>query len=180
MATPAWRCPTCGFAPSTVGPADAAAAVRSYTRRWRALLVRPDDPDPEIVHRRTGPDEPSAVDHAVASAAGMAAAALALERLHMEEDAEVDAGPAPHEVPSPTGAAGDLPLRRVLDQVAAAADELASAMTLFRGDRWAAPGRLSDGQPVDALDLARGGVHAGTHHLRGAERVLAGVRFIRG
>ena len=179
MATTAWRCTDCGFAPSTVGPGDAAAAVRSYTRRWRALLVRPDDPDPDIVHRRAGLGEPSAVDHAAASAAGMAAAALALERLRIEEDAEVDPGRPPHLVPRHAGAAGDLPLRRVLDQVAAAADELSSAMTLFHGDEWAGAGHLPDGQPVDALDLARAGVHAGTHHLRAAERVLTEVRFLR-
>ena len=153
-------------------------AVRSYPRRWRALLVRPDDPDPDIVHRRTEPDQPCALDLAAASAAGMAAAALALERLHANDEAEVDPGPSPQELPAVAGA-GSLSLPRVLDGVDAAAGALTSAMGLFHGDEWARAGRLPGGEPADALDLARAGVHAGTHHLREAERVLSKVRFLR-
>lgn len=163
------RCPTCGFDPPTVSPSDAAVAARSYPRRYRALLVRPDEDDPDIVHRRPAPGEPSAVEHAALAAAGMGAAAAALRRVATAEDPDV-------ELSTGDAAPGPATLDDVLARLATAAGDLAAAVEGVRGDDWRRTGRLGDGTTVTALDLARQGVHQGSHHLRAVERVLAEVR----
>lgn len=178
MALASGRCPECGFDPPTVSPSDAVAAARSYPRRFRGLLVRPDDDDPDIVHRRPAPGEPAAIDHAAAAAAGMAASAGALGRVRGHEGAEVDpgAGTAPDQLVA--GTADGRTLEGVLEDLDAAAGALAAAAGSVHGDEWARTGLLPGGGTVHALHIARAGVHAGSHHLRAAERVLARVRLM--
>jgi hypothetical protein len=176
MASSPPRCPVCGFDARSVGPADAAAAARSFPRRYRGLLVRPDEPDPAIVHRSPGTGEPSALDHAAAAAAGMAAAARALTAVQTREGAEVDVALAPDDAGA-TGAAGGRTLEEILAVLIGAADELAGAVESVHGDAWARTG-VRSGAPVDALEIARAGVHAGSHHLRAAERTLGRVRLL--
>lgn len=181
MPPPGGPCLQCGFDPSKVSPADAAVAARSFPRRFRALLVRPDEEDPAIVHRRPDGGGPSAAGHALGAAAGLDAAAAALARvrtaddpgldlLGLDLDSGVDAGPRP-------GAPADeAPLQYVLDRVAAAAATLAAIIEGMHGDEWARTGHRVDGGGVTALDVARAGVHAGVDGLRAAERTLSEVR----
>jgi hypothetical protein len=168
----------CGFDTPSVGPADAGAAARSFPRRYRGLLVRPDEEDPEIVHRSPGPGEASALDHAAAAAGGMAAAAVALTGVQVHDDATVDLGPIPGAA-DPAGAAGSRTLEDVLAHVTQAAGALAGAIEVVHGDAWARTGVTAGGATVDALAIARAGVHAGSHHLREAERALGRARLLR-
>ena len=167
------RCPDCGFDAAAVSPADAAVAARSYPRRYRALLVRPDEDDPEIVHRRPAPDQLSAVEHTARAAVDISAAADALRRVRIDEDPEVALeGTAPIDEAGPTS-------REVLAVLDAAAASFATVIETLRGDEWRRSGHLAGGGDVGALDVARHGVHAGIHHLRAAERALAGARLRR-
>ncbi len=53
-------------------PADAAVAVRSFPRRFRAVFARPDDDErfePDEVARRPGPEGTTAVEHLLAAIA---------------------------------------------------------------------------------------------------------------
>lgn len=162
------RCPECGFVFSTVSPSDAAVAARSYPRRYRAALVRPDEDDPDIVHRRPGPGLPSAADHALEAAAGLAAAAQGLQQLRSQDRPAVDLDPA--------AAGGGATLEAVLERLEGAATALAAAIEAIHGEEWDRRLVAGDGQEVTALDVARAGVHAGSHHLRAAERVIDQVR----
>ena len=170
MSLPDGRCPQCGFDPPTVSPGDAAAAVRSYPRRFRALLVRPDDADPEIVRRRPAPDEPSAAEHAMAAAVDMDRAATALHRVRVHDHPVVDIAAGPQ------GATQVPPLDTVLERIDAAARALAAGIEAISGDEWRRTGVAAGGEPVGALDIARAGAHAGIHALRAAERALARLR----
>lgn len=157
-----------------MSPSDAAVAARSYPRRYRALLVRPDEPDPDVVHRRPSPEEASAVEHADQAASDLAATADALQGVLRS------AGPVDLRVPSParSGTGGEhLVLATVLDRLTSAATALASAIESVHGDEWkGAEPEGGAGGGVTALDVARLGVHAGIHHLKAAERTLARVR----
>src|SRR5437660_11815593 len=86
-------CPACRFDPRTVSPADAAVAVRSYPRRFRALLVGPDGDEertPEdLVLRRPPGGGWSALEHAVWVAEVLALAADALERIRLQDHPSV-------------------------------------------------------------------------------------------
>jgi len=163
------RCPVCGFDPPTVSPADAVAAARSYPRRWRALLVRPDDDDPEILRRRASPEQPSALELASAATAAFSLVAAALGRIQREDSPGID-------VAAPTSTAGNESMEPVLAALAAASEAMAAAMEAIRGEGWERTGRASGGVELRAIDVARHGVHQGIHNLRSADSVLGRVR----
>ena len=155
-------CPDCGLDLATVSPSDAAVAVRSYPRRFRALLTTLDPDDTELATRRPGPGEWSAAEHASHVGGALAAAAEALNRIAVGDDPDVDLTPGPpaHDV----GAA--------LERLALASAAAAAAIDGVHGRDWERTGRLACGAPVTALDVARQAVHTGAHHLRQATRAL--------
>ena len=159
------RCSQCGFDDSSVTPADAAVALRSYPRRYRAVLVRPDDEDGAEVVLRPAEDGWSALDHAAHAATSLRTAAEALRLASIEEAPLVALAPERKE------AAG--PVDDVLADLADAAEAAAGAVERIKGKDWERPARLNEGESVTAIDLARHAVHEGVHHLRAAEHAVA-------
>jgi hypothetical protein len=161
------QCPDCGFVEDSVTPADAAVALRSYPRRYRALLVRPDDEDGAEVIRRPGPDGWSALDHAAHVAMSLDDAAEGLRVVAVEDEPAVLLTP---ERPPHTEASVDV----VLERLAAAADLAAAAVDRIKGKDWERVALvLPEGTPMAALDLARYAVHEGVHHLKAAEQAVS-------
>ncbi len=163
------RCPVCGLEPSSVNPPDASAALRSYPRRYRRLLVRIDDEEgARIVMQRPGPDLWSAVEHAshVADVIDAVSEAVRSVQLHDDPSISVSVGPPRAE-----------PVDAVLDRVTMGSDRLATLVDGIKGKDWQRAGRLPSGERVTALDLARHAVHVGAHHRRLIERVMGTVRF---
>lgn len=149
-------------------------AARSYPRRFRALLVRPDDDDPAVVHRRPAPGEASALELAAAAAGAMVAAARALDAIAVRDDPEVSLATTP---PAGGGTGGDpTPLEEVLRLVEQAGVELAAAIAHTRANAWGRPAHDASGVALTAMDVAREGVHGGIHHLRAVERALNRAR----
>ena len=168
MASITNRCPTCGLDPRTVTPADAVVALRSYPRRYRALLVRPDDEEgAEVVTLRPAPDRWSALEHAAHVAQVFETAADAVRALRRHDDADVVVEPGPPSLGS---------VDQVTNWLGAGAERLAGVVEELRGDDWKRSGRLPTGEAVTALDVVRHAVHAGAHHRREAERVVNEVR----
>jgi DinB superfamily len=158
-------CATCGFHPEFVTPSDAAVALRSYPRRYRAALVRLDDEEGADIVRRPGPDGWSALDHAVHVARAFDADADALRRVGIVEDPSVAVEPERR-----AEEAG--PVDDVLARLAAAAAAAADAVEHTRGKDWHRAGSVEGGARVSALALARHAVHEGVHHLRLAEQAI--------
>lgn len=165
-------------ATSHLSPDDAAVAVRSFPRRFRAVLARPDDGqrvDPDELARRVGPDGRSAADHLVA-----ADAVLALLDRTIDQ-ARRGAGAAAH--PAVADLAGvwaddpHSPLGQLLDQLEATATGAAARIDAVPTDDWGAGVRVAD---VDAtpslLDVVRDAVEVAAGHLRAAERTIRAVR----
>jgi len=159
------QCAACGFHADTVTPSDAAVALRSYPRRFRAVLVRPDDEEGADVVRRPASDGWSALDHAAHAARSIEAATEALRKISFldadplvayEPERQVDAGPNDD----------------VLAAVQTACEAAAAQVDRLRGADWDRRGRLGEGEPVIALDVARHAVHEGVHHLRAAEEAV--------
>lgn len=163
------RCPDCGFVDSSVTPADAAVALRSYPRRFKAVLAAVDEDDIEHLLRRA-PDGWSALDHAAHAAAAFTAVGEAL-RLTAIEDSPVIALAPERRVD--VGAAD---LDRVGDDIAAAASSAADAVDRIKGKDWERVALINDHETVTALDIARHGVHEGVHHLRAAEQAVSAAR----
>ena len=163
------QCAFCGFVADTVTPSDAAVALRSYPRRLRAVLVRPDDEDrADDVVRRPASDGWSALDHAVHLAASLRATAEALRLVSISDDPLVAYAPERR-----SDGAGSVDVEQVLDDLAGAAGTMAEQVERIGGKDWDRTGRLDAPEDtVTALDVARHAVHEGVHHLRGAERAV--------
>jgi hypothetical protein len=161
------QCAYCGFHDDSVSPADAAVALRSYPRRYRAVLVRMDDEDGARVVTAPAADGWSALDHAAHVAVALEAGADALRLVSIEDDPLIAYAPERRE-PSPGGVSVD----DVLDRLTGACGRAADEVERVKGDDWRRPGRVGDGESVTALDVARYLVHEGVHHLRGAERAV--------
>lgn len=164
---------------SHLSPDDAAVAVRSFPRRFRAVLARPDDDearvDPDELARRVGPDGRSAVDHLLAADGVLALTDRALEQVRSDPDPVLHPG-----VADLAGASFDDPhsaLGSLLDQLEATATGLAARIDGVPTDDWARQVRVA-GQDaaVGVLDVVRDAVDVAAGHLRAAERTIQAVR----
>jgi hypothetical protein len=168
-------CPECGLDYDTVGPQDALAAVRSFPRRFRALLAGPGSAGgPDAVFRRR-PDAAtwSALEYTAHVADVLDHLGPAIRRATLEEHPSItffdndERAAAQHY--------NDLDRSEVLGWLDLACAELASVLEDVKADDWARTVRLEAGGS-DVLTMARNGVHEGSHHLRDVRRVLAAVR----
>ncbi len=160
-------CPVCGLDPRTVKPPDAAAALRSYPRRYRRLLVRLDDDEgARVVTQRPGPGRWSALEHSAHVADVMGAVAEAVERIQLHDDPSVEVDVTPPR-------AG--PVDEVLARIRTESDGLATRVDRIEGREWQRFGRLPSGHQITTMDLVRHAVHVGTHHRRLVEEVMATV-----
>lgn len=164
------QCATCGFRDDSVSPSDAAVALRSYPRRFRAVLVRLDDEDGADVIRRPASDGWSALDHAAHAAESIRVAGDALRLVSISESPLVSYAPERR-----VEAAG--PLDEVLHRLEVFTEVAAEQVDRVKGRDWERIGRLHEvggggDTEVSALDIARHAVHEGVHHLRGAQTAV--------
>lgn len=165
---------------SRMAPGDAIAALRSYPRRFRALLTTFDDDDraraDDLVHR-AGPDGRSAVDHADHVARSVAVLAQALRQVLVEDDpvlvpAVADDDSREWAVPAPP-ASVDAVLDFLTVECEALADEIASVPSGAWDRKATVAGR---DLTVTALDVVREVVRTGSEHLRAAERAIEAAK----
>lgn len=164
-------------ATSHLSPDDAAVAVRSFPRRFRAVLARPDDErvDPDELARRLGPDGRSAADHLLAADAVLSVLDRTLEQARGGDD--LVAHPAVGDLGGVWADDPHSPLGRLLDQLEGTASTTAARIVAVSTDDWAAGVRIAG---VDAtpslLDVVRDAVDVAAGHLRAAERTIQLVR----
>lgn len=150
-------------------------AVRSFPRRYRALLAAPslsDGPD-AVFRRRPDPLTWSALEYTAHVADRLDHLGPEIRRVTMEDQPTLVA--FENELRATEHAYNTLDRTEVLGWLELACDELASIIDNVRADDWLRTGMLA-GAEVDALTLARDAVHEGSHHLRDVQRVLAAVR----
>lgn len=170
-------CPECGLNDGTVSPADAVVAVRSFPRRYRALLTgvgAHDDGNPaSAIRRRPSPTSWSALEYAAHVADVLDGIAVAVRRITVEDSPALDSSdPAPRVADERYNA---MERSEVLGWLELVCGGLAEVLEGVRADDWARTGRFPDGDR-NALDVARSAVHEGAHHLRDVQRVLSRVR----
>ena len=160
-----------------LSPADAAVALHSFPRRFRAVLARPGDDerfDPDEVGRRIGPDGTSAAEHLLAADGVLALLDRALEQARRGDDSALHPTFA-----DLSGARWDdehSPIPALLDQFEATANRAASRVESIDADAWAAPVTVAG---VDAtrerLSILQDAVGVVADHLRAAQRVIDAV-----
>jgi hypothetical protein len=158
-----------------VSPQDALVAVRSFPRRYRALLVTPglqDGPD-AVFRRRPDPSAWSALEYTAHVADRLDHLGPAIRRTTFENEPSIEV--FDNEQRAADQAYNTLERSEVLGWLDLACGELASVIEGVRADDWTRTALLPTGRR-DALTLARDGVHEGAHHLRDVHRVLDAVR----
>jgi hypothetical protein len=169
------RCAECGFDPADVRPGDLPMAVRSFARRYRAPLTRglPGEDLDQVVRRSPDPGVWSALEYGrhvvdifVVFDDRVRCALEGREPDEAEIDWEGRVASA-----SPT-----LDRIEVAEQLADAADTLATTLDEVNGDEWQLEGMTGRGRTVTVADLGTIVVHEGSHHLLDLGRVLRAAR----
>lgn len=165
--TPA-QCPECGFVADGMSPADASAAIRSFPRRFRELLMPDRVTDQGLLRHRPSPGDWSAIEHVAHLADAFHVAANRLVRVRAVERPPLgrDGGDSFDDGPD-----AGLVLARLRDSCARLADEIDATSP----DDWRRVG-MRNRQEVDALQLVHEAVHEGAHHLREVRTTLAHPR----
>jgi hypothetical protein len=162
-----------------LSPSDAAVAVRSFPRRFRGVLARPDDDrdqvDPDELARRAGPDGRSAADHLLAADGVLALLDRALEQVRGDDDPVLHPGLA--DLRGAQWPDDHTPLAALLDRLEHTAAGCADRIDAVPTDDWGRQLQVADADAtVGALDLVREAVDVVAGHLRSAERTIAAVR----
>ena len=150
-------------------------AVRSYPRRYRALIVAPraDDGADAVYRRRPHPSRWSALEytaHVADRLDHLGPSILQVTRQNTPTIAVFD-----NDERAVAKGYNDLDRTEVLGWLDLACGELAAVIDDVRPDDWTRTAWVA-GAERDALTLARDGVHEGAHHLRDVHQVLRAVR----
>jgi hypothetical protein len=158
-----------------ISPQDAGVAVRSFPRRYRALLVTPgsDDGPHAVFRRRPDPSTWSALEYTAHVADLLDLLGPAIRRIMVEDTPSITF--FDNEARASAKRYNELDRAEVLGWLELACGDLASVIESVKADDWTRKARLEAGER-DALTMARNGVHEGSHHLRDVHRVLAQVR----
>ena len=154
---------------------DAAVAVRSFPRRYRALLVTPGSQDgPDVVfRRRPDPSTWSALEYTAHVADRLDHLGPAIRRITRENSPTITFFDSYERAAAQ--AYNTLERTEVLGWLDLTCAELPAVLDDVVPDDWLRTGTVA-GVEKDALTLARDGVHEGAHHLRDVQHVLAAVR----
>lgn len=170
-----------------LSPSDAAVAVRSFPRRFRGVLARPDDTDdtdltddaaqadPDELARRIGPHGRSAADHLLAADGVLDLLDRALEQVRSDDDPALH--PAVRDLRDTWWEDEHTPLPALLDQLEQTAERCADRIDAVPTDDWGRQARVAGADTtVGVLDVVREAVDVVAGHLRSAERTIAAVR----
>lgn len=164
-----------------LSPSDAAVAVRSFPRRFRGVLARPDETDdgqqadPDELARRIGPDGRSAADHLLAADGVLALLDRTLEQVRSDDDPVLH--PAVADLRGSWWDDEHTPLPALLDQLEHTAERCADRIDAIATDDWGRQARVADADAtVGVLDVVREAVDVVAGHLRSAERTITAVR----
>ena len=152
---------------AALSPADAEVALRTFPRRWNALLggLDPDDPDTEAVLRHPGPDNRTAAECAAEAAAALVAADGHVRKAVTNDRPTLEPGSTP----------ANSSLRDALGGIEAAAPALAATVAgVAAGDL----DREADlgGRTVTVRALVADAVEHVANLLRAAEQALRAGR----
>lgn len=173
--------PRPGLDLSRLSPGDAVVALRSYPRRYRALLTTfGDDERPDDLLNRPGIDGCSALVHAEGVAEALAVLAAALRSIVRDHRPVLAADAV--DVLGAGAPLGDRTEHRDADAVLDRLSREAMALADQAGDTpahaWARTGSEEGdaGRELSALDVLRAAVRRGAEGLRTVDHALAAAR----
>ncbi|HEX8771073.1 MAG TPA: DinB family protein [Acidimicrobiales bacterium] len=168
------RCDECGFEYKSVQAGDAAVALRSFPKRYRAPLTRllPGE-DVSLLRTRAEPTVWSALEYAAHVRDVFGAYGNRIQRTLVEDRPVFDAI-APDEMAAERRYNEQDP-EVVAGELAATAETLAAILDAVPDEGWDRVG-FARGEERSVLYTARRAVHEGHHHLLDIGRVMRNVR----
>lgn len=157
---------------SSVSPRDAAIAMRSWPRRYGALLRPIDDESNEEKVAQIGKDGVSALEVATDTARTWALIEKAMNDIRLHDDVIVHPAIVDH---TQRQWASEIvePLSSVLAQLNDNANALADFIDVVGFHDWNRVGKLVGGQEISLLELAQIAVATGAGNLRRIETILS-------
>ena len=167
-------CAECGLDYEAMPPAEAIAAIRGFTRRYRAPFTRLlRGEDESVLRTRPAPETWSALEYGAHVRDVFARYADWVGRI-LAEDRPVLEGPLIDD-PSIVRGYNDEAPAEVVEGVATQAERLAAVFEAVPDGAWDRVG-IRRGQPRSVVSFARNAVHEGSHHLLDIGRGLRAAR----
>ena len=157
-----------------IAPGDAVVALRSFPRRYRALVLPVADPVVEARAQQVGPGGVSAVELVADTVRTWLIQREALRQTQVHDfplfhPAVLHADERHWHTPVVESA------ESALEQLEDLAGEFAADVEAIRGDAWFRSGTIAGGATVTALQLLEAAVSVGADNLRQIERTLAAI-----
>lgn len=168
-------CQECGFDASALKVEELPTKVRSFGRRYRAPLSRflPGEDGDVVVRAHPEPGVWSALGYAAHVRDVLRLYRGRIERILAEDRPQLD-GIDPDAI-AEEGRYDSLDPAQVADELAGEAESFAATLEQVPADAWDRVGLRGDSER-SVLDVARGAVHEGGHHLLDIGRGLRAVR----
>jgi DinB superfamily len=172
---PSWVCPECGFDYDACVARDAGGVVRSFARRYRIPLTRglPGEDLDSLVRARPPTGGWSALEYACHVRDALALYDFRITKV-LENDRPVLAAMNRDGLAIEQDYNGQ-DRARVTEELASAAEGLATRLESVPDDGWARVG-LRDGWEMSVDWMAHNAVHEGEHHLVDVARALRTAR----
>ncbi len=166
---------------SRLSGSDAAVALRSYPRRYRAAMQPIDgDPDVEELSPRVGPAGRSALDFVCETTSPCASTPAAIHQILVHDEAEllpeVFDRLARDRLTRERPVTADHGAQIALAALDEATKTLSEAIESISGADWSRPAVTADGKRVTTLDVVREAVRTGAENLRCIDETLSAVR----
>ncbi len=157
---------------SALSPTDVVAALRSFPRRFGAVLAGSDPEEAEQRARHPDSSGHNALDWAHYAARHLALANDALGAVLVRQNAELPAAVMTEEArewPHPSGG-----ITAATDYLRVESEALAATVETIEGEQWTRTGEVWGGGTATALAIAREAVRTAASALRAAERATIG------
>ena len=167
-----WKCPECGLEYDSISPRDASQALRSYPRRYRAV-IGPFLDDEEVLRRRPDPGTWSALEYTAHVADLLEAMTPQLSEIARKDNPHITDPISPDERAAEVRY-NEMDPEQVLDWLQRSATTAADTADGLSADEFSRKATYPYGER-ELIDVLRNMVHEGSHHLRDVERVLRAV-----
>jgi hypothetical protein len=157
---------------------DVAAALRSFPRRYRALIAEASAlraTSPDDLMARSAPDGTTGTSHLCDVVSTLTLVERALAQVLQSDNPALHPAvmdPAVRDWDPPMGTS----IETMLEMLDQQCDDLANQVDAVHSPDWSRPGHLADGDDLTAIDLAHESVRVGSTNLAALERTLASLR----
>jgi hypothetical protein len=172
MSPVSWTCSECGLEYDSISPRDAAQALRSYPRRYRAV-IGPFKDDEDVLRRQPDANTWSALEYTAHVADILEAMTPQLVEIAQKDNPRID-DPIEPDHRAAERRYNEMEPEAALEWLQRSASSAAETIDGLSASDFSRKATYPYGER-ELIDVVRNMVHEGYHHLRDIERVLRAV-----